>query len=238
MHKSNCQFFDPLTQKWKKLEVLIDKKLNYDYSKCKWIAIDGEFTGLYPQRDDSTVWTICSEDEQTGLRVEMLYTYNNDADISGLKSLISSDIEKYFYYGRLDLAYLYKMTGIVVSSPIFDVKLSSVVIRTHTTEHGLKSLIKTYVNQTEDIIDKSVLTNIDWVTDYKHWNPLAFQYNVNDVIYLKYLADKLKELAKKSKKVDVVNSVNIALPHLATIYANGFYRNIFKHSYNDTDMQE
>ncbi|MEI7604054.1 MAG: hypothetical protein WCJ19_03475 [bacterium] len=237
MYKTKSKYFNPVKKVWEEIEVIIDKKLNFDYSKCKWIALDGEFTGLYPGRDRSALWTICSENENGSMRVEMLYTYDLDADLSIFTDLITSDIEKLFYYGRVDIAYLYQLTGKKIAQPIFDVKLSSVVSRTHTVEHSLKTLVQNYISSTENIIDKTVLFNADWVEDYTKWSDSVIQYNVNDVVYLKFLSDKIKELTHLSGRDVSVDAVNNALPELGVLYSQGFYHNVFKHDYKDTDMQ-
>lgn len=235
MHKVTSKYFDPRSNSWQEIEVLIDKKLNYDYSKCKWFAIDGEFTGLYPGRDKSTVWTLCSEDENGKMRIEMLYTYHDDADISVLSELLTSDKEKLFWYARADLAFLYQLTGKRVAQPMFDVKIAAILARTHT-QITIDSMVANYISSTEKIIDKTALMSADWVTDYQTWSPEVIQYNVNDVVYLRFLADKIKEIAKLANREDVIDAANRALPDLGIIYAKGFYKDVFTPGYKDNEM--
>jgi ribonuclease D len=224
MQKHTSRFFNPTHQQWEDIEVLIDTKLNYDYSHCTWFAIDGEFTGLFTQRDNSVIWTIASEDTSGKMRVEMLYTYTGEADLTKLKELLQSDKEKLLWFGKLDIAYLYKLTGVKIAQPIYDVKLASVLSRTYTQDHHLNLLFKIYINDKEEIFKKNEFMYRDWVTEPSTWPSDIHQYNVNDVVYLKHFAQERDE---------VINSANIALPELGVIYAHGFYRDVFMPGYDD-----
>ncbi len=231
------KYFETKTRTWKEIYYKIDKHLSYDYSKSTWVTIDGEFTGLYPQRDKDVLWTIASDDENGNLRIEMLYTFEGDADLSKLKEILQSDKEKYFYYGQMDIAHLYKMTGIKIAQPIFDIKVASKVIRTYTGEHTIDGLMKSLCGVTEELVNKREMgKSKEFGIHPSEWSPELHQYNVNDVAYLKDIAEALKKMAKRLEREDVLNAVHIALPELAVLYANGYYRDVFIHSYNDTDM--
>ena len=237
MVETKCKYFHPTKKVWQEIEVKIDKKLNFDYSKCTWFAIDGEFTGLYPQRDKSVMWTLASEDEEGNLRVEMLYTFDGDADLKTLTELITSDKEKIVWVGLADLAFLYKDTGVMMTQPIYDIRYASTISRTYTPEHSLDLLVLSLLKFNEDVTNKKVMgQSKEFALPPESWSETLHQYNVNDVIYLKALSDKLKELTVRMEREDLVKAANEVLPNLALLNAKGFYRNIFNFGYKDTDM--
>lgn len=237
MFKVYTKYYNLDLSKWQEIEVPIGLELQYDYSSCSWFAIDGEFTGIYPQRDKDIIWTIASESATGEFRVEMLYTYEDNADLTKLIELIESDKEKIFWYGILDLAFLIKRTQIKIKQPIFDVKLASKIIRTYSPDHNIDILLTNLFNVPTEVVNKKELKYFREVGLPIHkWSSNLHQYNVNDVIYLKPLADKLKEMALFLKKEDVLNSLHIALPEIANLQYHGFYRDVFHPLYNDTDM--
>jgi len=238
MLSTKAKYYDLKNKSWKEIEVKIDKKLNFDYSHCNWFAIDGEFTGIYAQRDQDVLWTIASEDTEGNLRVEMLYTYENDADLSVLKELLESDKEKILWYGLLDLAFLMKRTGAKIKQPVFDVKLASRVVRTYTPEHNVDILLMSLFGTPNEVTKKKELGLLkEFGIKPEEWSEELHQYNVNDVAYLKEIAEKLKVMAEYLDRVEVVSNVNLALPHLSYLHTQGYYRDVFHPFYSDTDMQ-
>lgn len=237
IYTAQAKYYDLKTLKWSEIEIPISKELQYDYSHCEWVSIDGEFTGIYPQRDNDVLWTIASESKNGQLRVEMLYTYQNDADLSKLIYILDSPIEKLFWYGVLDIAFLIKRTGIKLKQPIFDVKISSKLIRTYTVDHDIDILLKNLYDAPSDITDKkNYKTFKEFGVPIEKWPNSLHQYNLNDVAYLKPIADKLKEMAAFMGKNSILESMHKALPEISYLQLNGFYRDIFHPFYNDTDM--
>lgn len=238
MFTRKAKYYDLKNKAWKEIEVKIDKKLSFDYSHCNWFSIDGEFTGIYAQRDRDVLWTIASENKEGHLRVEMLYTYENDADLTILKDLLESDKEKIVWYGLLDFAFLMKRTGAKIKQPVFDVKLASKVLRTYTQEHNLDTLLMGLFGTPNEVTKKKDLGIFkEFGIRPEEWSEELHQYNVNDVIYLKDIAEKLKDMARYLDRVDVVNSVNQALPYISYLQTQGYYRDVFHPFYNDADMQ-
>ncbi len=232
-----AKYYDIPNKQWKTIEATIDKKLHFDYAHCTWFAIDGEFMGLYPQRDKTVIWTIVSEDEQGDLRCEMLYTYQGDADLTTLRQLLESDKEMLLYYGLSDLAFLYTLTGVKRMDHIYDIRIASTVARTYTSEHSIDSLVKMFSGSDDDIIKKKELGSLrEWVFDPAEWDPKIHQYNINDVIYLKFLSEKMKEIARLGGREEEAQAAIGALPHLAILHAKGFYRNIFNFGYDDRQI--
>jgi ribonuclease D len=237
MHKAITKYYDYRTKEWKELEVLIDKKLNFDYSHCSWFSIDGEFTGLYTPRDKDVIWTIASEDQEGNLRAEMLYTFNDDADLSVLKELLSSDKEKLLWFGKLDIAFLYQRTGVHMAAPIYDTKVASKIVRTYTGSHDLDYITKLTFNSTDPITSKHDFGLFrEWMEPVEKWDAKLHQYNIEDVIYLKSIADKLKEMAKFSDREDIIDSANKVIRETALMYAKGFYKDPTALGYNDNEM--
>ncbi|MFW5719685.1 MAG: hypothetical protein ACOCXT_01505 [Candidatus Dojkabacteria bacterium] len=236
MFTSQGRYYDHQKDKWEEISFVIDRTLHFDYSHCRWCAIDGEFTGLYTGRDRSVLWTIASEDTEGKLRVEMLYTFDEQADVSRLRELILSDKEKLLWYGKLDIAFLYQLTGVKPAQPVYDVKLASLITRTYTQDHHMDIIYKLFVKKDVDIINKKEFHKREWMTPFEDWDPELHQYNINDVIYLKPLADTLKEVTRFSGREEEVNAANSALPELGLLYAKGYYKDIFVHGYRDNDM--
>lgn len=237
MFTTKAKYYDLKNKSWKELEVIIDKKLNYDYSHCTWFAIDGEFTGVYPQRDKDVLWTIASDDANGNLRVEMIYTYNDDADLTVLKELLQSDKEKILWYGVLDLAFLMNRTGIKVAQPVFDVKISSRLIRTYTPEHNVDVLLMSLFDAPQEVTNKREMKLFkEFGTPPETWSNGLHQYNVNDVAYLKPISEELKKMAKYMDREEIIHSMHRALPEVSYLSSQGFYRDVFHPFYNDTDM--
>jgi ribonuclease D len=132
---------------------------------------------------------------------------------------------------------LYKLTGSLIKQPIFDVQLASRIVRTYTGDYGMEQMIKNLFGVNEDILQKSLLKKgKEFAEDPTKWSPELHQYNVNDVAYLKILADKLKELAKRVGRDHLLDAANSVMPAKGLLHAEGFYRDIFSFTYNDTDM--
>lgn len=235
--KVSAKYFNVHEKKWDQLEIIIDKKLNYDYSHCSWVAIDGEFLGLYPGRDKSVLWTIASEDRDHKMRVEMLYTADGDADFTLLSELLcDTKIEKIFWVGLVDIAYLIKDTGVVPQN-IFDVRYASLIARTYTSDQSLDVMVSNFVQSGEQIFDKKQSgQSKEFGTPIEEWNDSLHQYNVNDVVYLKFLSDKIREIAKREGRTELLQNAFDALVNISQLYLAGFYRNIFVFGYKDTDM--
>ena len=233
----DIRYFDLKTFAWKETKAVIGYELQYDYSHCTWVSIDGEFTGVYPQRDKDILWTIASQGEDGNLRIEMLYTFDDKADVSKLSELMASNKEKIFWYGVLDLAFLMKRTSLKVAQPVFDAKIASKLIRTYTPEHSVDSLLTNLFDAPSEVTNKKELKLFrELGRPIKQWPKALHQYNANDVMYLKPIADKLKEMSVFMNRKEIIDSMHIALPEIAFLQLNGFYRDVFHPFYNDTDM--
>ncbi len=129
-------------------------------------------------------------------------------------------------------------TGVRVNQPVFDVKIASRIVRTYTPEHNMDVLLTSLFSAPSDVTNKKELKlSKEFGIPPQEWSETLHQYNVNDVAYLRPISVKLKEMARYMNREEILNSMHRALPEIAYLNSQGFYRDVFNPFYNDTDMQ-
>ena len=156
----------------------------------KSLAIDCEFSGLNVNRDK--------------LYLVQISTGNNDAHIVQLnretykapnliKLLNNKNITKIFHYARADLTFIKHYLNIEISN-IQDTKIKSRLARSYSDKHGLKDLIKEFIN-----IDVSKqLQSSDFGGKL---TPAQLKYCANDVIYLHKINEELNKILIREKRM-------------------------------------
>lgn len=218
----------PKTGKNVKQEVLIDTKFNLDYSKTPWIALDTETLGLDLHRDPICCVQIASCGQTpTGVRVEILYTFDKDVELSSLKELIKNPkIEKIVHVSAFDLPRIENLVKAETHGRIWDTKIMSRVGRSNTSHHGLTSLLKELccVKKEEEGYA------LDWTLPYKDWNKDQVKYAVVDVLYLHKIKDQLLRRVQRARRERVLIKILDCLPAVSLALRNGFDQTIFAHS--------
>ena len=154
------------------------------------IAIDGEFMGLNVNRDPLCLLQISSGNMDAHIVQLNRETYKAP---NLIKLLNDKNITKIFHYARADLTFIKHYLKIEISN-IQDTKIKSRLARSYSDKHGLKDLIKEFIN-----IDVSKQLQS---SDFGGKLTLAQQkYCANDVIYLHKINEELNKILIREKRM-------------------------------------
>ena len=156
------------------------------------IAIDGEFMGLNVRRDPLCVLQISSGNMDAHIVQLDRKSYSAP---NLIKLLSNKKVKKIFHYARADLAFIKYYLKVEVTN-IEDTKIQSKLARSYSDKHGLKDLIKEFLN-----IDISKqYQSSDFGGDL---SPAQIKYCANDVIYLHKINSKLNDILLREKRLDL-----------------------------------
>ena len=154
------------------------------------IAIDGEFMGLNVNRDPLCLLQISSGNMDAHIVQLNRETYKAP---NLVKLLEDKNITKIFHYARADLTFIKHYLKIEVAN-IQDTKIQSKLARSYSDKHGLKDLIKEFIN-----IDISKqLQSSDFGGKL---TPAQLKYCANDVIYLHKINEELNKILVREKRM-------------------------------------
>ena len=154
------------------------------------IAVDGEFMGLNFNRDPLCLLQISSGNMDA--HIVQLNRENYKAP-NLIKLLNNKNIRKIFHFARADLTFIKHYLKIEVSN-IEDTKIKSKLARSYSDKHGLKDLIKEFIN-----IDVSKqLQSSDFGGKL---TPAQLKYCANDVIYLHKINEELNKILIREKRM-------------------------------------
>ena len=154
------------------------------------IAIDGEFMGLNVNRDPLCLLQISSGKMDAHIVQLNRETYKAP---NLIKLLNNKNVTKIFHYARADLTFIKHYLKIEVSN-IHDTKIKSKLARSYSDKHGLKDLIKEFIN-----IDVSKqLQSSDFGGKL---TPAQLKYCANDVIYLHKINEELNKILVREKRM-------------------------------------
>jgi len=154
------------------------------------IAIDGEFMGLNFKRDPLCLLQISSGNMDAHIVQLNRETYKAP---NLTKLLNNKSITKIFHYARSDLTFIKYYLKIEVSN-IQDTKIKSKLARSYSDKHGLKDLIKEFIN-----IDISKqLQSSDFGGKL---TPAQLKYCANDVVYLHKINEELNKILVREKRM-------------------------------------
>ena len=154
------------------------------------IAIDGEFMGLNVSRDPLCLLQISSGNMDA--HIVQLNRENYKAP-NLIKLLNNKNITKIFHYARADLTFIKHYLKIEVLN-IQDTKIQSKLARSYSDKHGLKDLIKEFIN-----IDISKqLQGSDFGGKL---TSAQLKYCANDVIYLHKINEELNKILVREKRM-------------------------------------
>ena len=154
------------------------------------IAIDGEFMGLNVNRDPLCLLQISSGNMDAHIVQLNRETYKAP---NLIKLLNNKNITKIFHYARADLTFIKHYLKIEVLN-IQDTKIQSKLARSYSDKHGLKDLIKEFIN-----IDVSKqLQSSDFGGKL---TPAQLKYCANDVVYLHKINKELNKILIREKRM-------------------------------------
>ena len=154
------------------------------------IAIDGEFMGLNVSRDPLCLLQISSGNMDAHIVQLNRETYKAP---NLIKLLNNKNITKIFHYARADLTFIKHYLKIEVVN-IQDTKIQSKLARSYSDKHGLKDLIKEFIN-----IDISKqLQSSDFGGKL---TPAQLKYCANDVVYLHKINEELNKILVREKRM-------------------------------------
>ena len=154
------------------------------------IAIDGEFMGLNVNRDPLCLLQISSGNMDAHIVQLNRETYKAP---NLIKLLNNKNVTKIFHYARADLTFIKHYLKIEVAN-IQDTKIQSKLARSYSDKHGLKDLIKEFIN-----IDISKqLQSSDFGGKL---TPAQLKYCANDVIYLHKINEELNKILVREKRM-------------------------------------
>ena len=156
------------------------------------IAVDGEFMGLNVRRDPLCLIQISSGNSDAHIVQLDRSTYN----APNLSKVLSADnITKIFHYGRADLAHIKYYLNIETEN-ILDTKIASKLARSYSDQHGLKTLIKEFINVD---VNKQFQSS-DFGGEL---TPAQLKYCANDVVYLHKIHDELNKILIREKRINL-----------------------------------
>ena len=154
------------------------------------IAVDGEFMGLNFSRDPLCLLQISSGNMDAHIVQLNRETYKAP---NLIKLLNNKNITKIFHFARADLTFIKHYLKIEISN-IQDTKIKSRLARSYSDKHGLKDLIKEFIN-----IDVSKqLQSSDFGGNL---TPAQLKYCANDVIYLHRINEELNKILIREKRM-------------------------------------
>jgi ribonuclease D len=189
------------------------------YKDC--VAIDTEALGLNNHRDRLCVVQLSPGDGSA----DVIQIAKGQSDAPNLVKLLEDQsITKIFHFARFDVAILLRYLG-VVTTPVYCTKIASKLTRTYTDRHGLKDLVREFLN-----IDISKQQqSSDWAAD--ELSQAQLEYAASDVLHLHQLKKVLDQRLAREERIQMANACFEFLPWRAKLDLAGWPdTDIFAHS--------
>ena len=182
------------------------------------IAVDCEFMGLNVERDRLCLVQISSGDNDA----HIIQLNKDNYNAPNLKKLLTNEkINKIFHYARADLLFIKKYLGINVNN-ISCTKIMSKIARSYSDKHGLKDLIKEFINID---ISKQLQTS-----DFGgNLSEKQLQYCANDVVYLHKIYEGLYKILVRENRFNLYNKTIKFLPTRVDLDFASFKEDIWAH---------
>ena len=186
------------------------------------IAIDTEATGLkIPERDKLSLIQICDEKGNVFIIQPNKKNFKAPNLISVLENEKILKIGHFLRFDKSALEYFLKCK----MKPIFCTKICSKLVRTYSSEHGLKTLVKEFCDKS---LDKRQGSS-DWNKDIDKLSEKQLEYAANDVIYLHKIKSELENMLTREKRMDVFKKCLAFLDTRVELDQKGFKEDIFEH---------
>jgi ribonuclease D len=207
-------------------EVLISDTLSHDYSNVSWVSLDTEYLSFNPLQDKLCTIQVASKDPNSGeLRSEIVYVYEKEI-CNPLKELLTNpNIEKIFHVFSSDVPRIENYIQEKIQGEIFDTKVAARIAWTNTQDHGMKNLIKMFVDPSFNQVDCEKGLN-DWEIGPENWSDEQILYMIQDVIYLDVLKSRILEMAKRRGTKSLILDTMKILPQIAELYKKGYSESV------------
>lgn len=212
-----------------KQEVLIsDEDLQLDYTNSPWVAVDTEYLSFNPLQDKLCVIQIASKEnvDAETLRVEVLYVYGKQPTQKMIDLMTNENIEKLFHVFSADMPRVSNFIGQDIKGKIFDTKVAAKIAWTNTSKHGMKEIIKMFVDPNFAQMDNENGLN-DWEIGPENWSNDQVFYMMQDVVYLDILKKRILQMAERRGTIGLIDETMKVLPTIAKLYKSGFDEKVF-----------
>jgi ribonuclease D len=153
------------------------------------VAVDTETQGLNLHRDRLCLVQLAAGDGSA----DVVQILPGRAAPNLARLLADGTLVKIFHYARFDMAVLCHRLG-VMAAPVFCTKIASKLTRTYTDRHGLKDLVKEFL----DIDLSKQQQSSDWAAETLSEAQLA--YAASDVLHLHALKERFEaRLAREGR---------------------------------------
>ncbi len=153
------------------------------------IAVDCEFTGLNIERDRLCLIQISSGKEDA----HIIQLDKDNYSAPNLRNVLNNkNINKIFHFARADLLFIKKYLDIDVEN-VNCTKIMSKIARGYSDKHGLKDLIKEFLNVD---ISKQLQTS-DFGGEL---SDKQLKYCAQDVVYLHQVYESLKKILVRENR--------------------------------------
>lgn len=185
------------------------------------VAVDSETLGLNPLRDRLCVVQLSPGDGTA----DIVQIAKGQVGAPNLKALLEDEARTIiFHFARFDVAVLLHSLGISTNS-IYCTKIASKLTRTYTDRHGLKDLVKEFINV--DISKQQ--QSSDWAAETL--SNAQLEYAATDVLYLHELRAHLDKRLQREERSDVAQKCFEFLPTRCRLDLMGWNEtDIFAHS--------
>ena len=186
------------------------------------ISIDVEATGLQiPERDKLSLIQICDEKGNVFIIQPNKKNFKAPNLISVLENEKILKIGHFLRFDKSALEYFLKCK----MKPIFCTKICSKLVRTYSSEHGLKTLVKEFCDKS---LDKRQGSS-DWNKDIDKLSDKQLEYAANDVIYLHKIKTELETMMIREKRIEIFKKCLDFLDTRVELDQKGFKEDIFEH---------
>ena len=156
------------------------------------VAIDGEFMGLNVKRDPLCLIQFSSGNLDAHIVQLNRRTY---AAPNVIKLLGNKKVTKIFHYARADMAHIKHYLKIDVVN-VQCTKIQSKISRSYSDSHGLKNLIKEFINV--DISKQFQSSDFGG-----ELTTAQLKYCANDVIYLHKIHSELNKMLQRENRINL-----------------------------------
>lgn len=215
-----------LDQELKQTVNISTNDLVLDYSDSPWVALDTEYLSFNTLQDSLCTIQIASKATPSSedIRVEILYVYDSQPG-ENLKNLLQNDnIEKLFHVFSSDMPRIENYAGVRIKGKIFDTKVAARIAWTNTQNHGMKQLLRMFIDPYFEQKDTELLA--DWEVGPENWTDDQVYYMMQDVLYLDAMRIKIMRMAERRHKTELIEEVMTTIPAISELYKNGYSENL------------
>ena len=182
------------------------------------LAVDGEFMGLDVSRDPLCLIQLSSGNEDAHI-VQLDRTNYKAPNLA--KILSDNSVTKIFHYARADMAHIKYYLKVDVEN-VQCTKLQSKLARSYTENHGLKNLIKEFINI--DISKQFQSSDFGG-----QLSKMQLNYCANDVVYLHKIKSELEKMLIRENRLELYKKCLTFLDARVELDQSGFKFDIFEH---------